>query len=114
MPIYDYECQTCGHVAEVLHRISELTEPNEETLKEITCPIEGHGIMQRLVSAPHLANMQGGVSVPEKVILNKKQQQRKKRSSTHFKNEVLPTLKAGEKRHFEKKLKNIKGDHEKM
>lgn len=114
MPIYDYECNTCGHVVEVLHRISELTEPNSETLKEITCPVEGHGVMQRLVSAPHLANMQGGVSVPEGKILADKQSQRKVRSRTHFKNEILPTLKAGEKRHFEKKLKKYKGDHEKM
>lgn len=113
MPIYDYYCEHCELTREVLHSISECTEPKEDTLKEITCP--EHGLMKRGISIPHLANMKGGVSVGEKALLADKQAKLKKRSRMHFKNDVLPTLGDKQvKKHFEKKYKNLKGDHEKI
>lgn len=112
MPIYEYQCEECGEVKEVLHSYPELEKPSEETIKEITC----HGRMVRIFSAPHVANSQGGVTVSESTLLAQKQEQRKVRSRAHFKNDVLPTIKnPGERRHFENKFKGTKTiDHEKM
>jgi len=115
MPIYEYACQhkRCKYTKDVLHTVAELKEPSEETLKEITCP--KHGVMQRQMSVPHLANMKGGVSVSEKELLADKQARLKKRSRMHFKNDVLPDLPDRQvKKHFEKKYKGLKGDHEKI
>lgn len=115
MPVYEYACEhkRCKQSKEILHSYAEIKEPSADTLQEMQCP-KGHGCMTRVFSAPHLANMKGGVSVSESVLLQEKQKQRKIRSRLQFKNDVLPTLKAGEKRHFEKKLKHLKGDHEKI
>lgn len=109
--MYEYECTECGARKDVLHSYDELKSPSEETLKEITC----HGVMVRLFSAPHLANMQGGTTVSEKVLLAQKQEQRKTRSRAHFKNDVLPKLKGSDRRYFENKYRGTKNiDHEKM
>ena len=43
MPIYEYQCQSCGHGLEKLQRM------NDESLKE--CPECGKAELQRLVSA---------------------------------------------------------------
>ena len=43
MPIYEYQCQSCGHDLEKLQRMSEIP------LKD--CPDCGESEMQRLVSA---------------------------------------------------------------
>lgn len=115
MPTYEYACphEGCEMVKDVLHKYSELENPTQETIDETTCP--EHGVrMVRQISAPHVANSQGGVTVGEKTLLDQKQQQRKKRSRLHFKNDVLPTLKKSDQRYFKPKYKNISGDHEKM
>lgn len=115
-PIYDYECPACGYVKEILHSYNELENPSEETKKDLLCDCdEDRPVMKRVITAPHLANMQGGVSVPESTLLAQKQEQRKTRSRAHFKNDVLPKLKGGERRHFENKFRGTKNvDHEKM
>ncbi len=44
MPIYDYQCQSCGHVFDALQRLADapLTE----------CPACGKAALQKLLSAP--------------------------------------------------------------
>jgi len=37
MPVYEYQCQVCKKVKDVIHEISELTLPLPDTVKEITC-----------------------------------------------------------------------------
>ncbi|MGD8977416.1 MAG: zinc ribbon domain-containing protein [Gammaproteobacteria bacterium] len=44
MPIYEYECQACGHVLDALQKISD------EPLKH--CPTCGEGALKKLLSAP--------------------------------------------------------------
>jgi len=44
MPIYEYQCNTCGHVMEAFQKISE------KPLKK--CPICNKSTLQKLVSAP--------------------------------------------------------------
>jgi putative FmdB family regulatory protein len=48
MPIHDYRCKDCGHVAEMLIR----TNAEEETP---ACPACGSTRLERLISAPHIA-----------------------------------------------------------
>ena len=52
MPIYEYECEACGHVFETLQRISEapLTE----------CPACGEPALKKLVSASAFRLKGGG------------------------------------------------------
>jgi len=52
MPRYDYKCEKCGYIAEVTHPISSCDDPSI-----IYCQRgrdECHGIMTRLISAPHV------------------------------------------------------------
>lgn len=44
MPIYEYECQACGHVLDALQKVSD------EPLKH--CPTCGEGALKKLLSAP--------------------------------------------------------------
>ncbi len=44
MPIYDYQCQSCGHTFDVLQRLSE------DPLKE--CPKCGEHQLKKLISTP--------------------------------------------------------------
>lgn len=44
MPIYEYECQSCGHVLDALQKI------NDEPLKH--CPSCGEPSLKKLLSAP--------------------------------------------------------------
>lgn len=37
MPTYDYKCPICDLLVEVQHSISELDNPSEETVKQISC-----------------------------------------------------------------------------
>jgi len=47
MPIYDYRCQDCGKISEILsHEASDA--------KSIACPLCGSERMERLLSAPYL------------------------------------------------------------
>ncbi|MDH3588817.1 MAG: zinc ribbon domain-containing protein [Gammaproteobacteria bacterium] len=52
MPIYEYQCQQCGHKVDALQRISEppLTE----------CPDCGQSALRKLVSAPSFRLKGGG------------------------------------------------------
>ncbi|MGE0858094.1 MAG: FmdB family zinc ribbon protein [Gammaproteobacteria bacterium] len=43
MPIYEYQCQDCGHKLEVMQRISDA--------RLTTCPACGKDALQKLVSA---------------------------------------------------------------
>jgi putative FmdB family regulatory protein len=52
MPIYEYQCEACGHVFETLQRISE------EPLKE--CPECGKPALKKLVSAAAFRLKGGG------------------------------------------------------
>ena len=45
MPIYEYQCQQCGHLLDALQKI------NEEAL--IDCPSCGKPKLKRLISAPN-------------------------------------------------------------
>lgn len=44
MPIYDYQCQSCGHAFDALQRLAD--EPLTE------CPACGEAALQKLLSAP--------------------------------------------------------------
>ena len=44
MPIYEYECQACGHVLDALQKVSD--EPL------VHCPSCGEGTLKKLISAP--------------------------------------------------------------
>ena len=44
MPIYEYECQSCGHVLDALQKISD------DPLKH--CPSCGEAALKKLLSAP--------------------------------------------------------------
>ena len=44
MPIYEYECQACGHVLDALQKVSD------EPLKH--CPTCGEEALKKLLSAP--------------------------------------------------------------
>jgi hypothetical protein len=118
MATYIYQCLQCkrSKAIEVQHGMDFVGKEKglpQDILTKITCKI--HGLKSRVPQLPQFAGASGGQFKSEKTLLSEKQQQRKLRSRTQFKNEVLPTLKGGEKRHFEKKLKNIKSqDHEKM
>jgi putative FmdB family regulatory protein len=47
MPIYDYRCQDCGEISEILrHEVSNA--------QSITCPLCGSERMERLLSASYL------------------------------------------------------------
>jgi putative FmdB family regulatory protein len=52
MPIYEYQCEACGHVFETLQRLSE------DPLKE--CPECGKPALKKLVSAPAFRLKGGG------------------------------------------------------
>lgn len=118
MATYCYRCNKCksGKIIEVIHSMDFVGNEKDlpsDILKKITCIY--HGLKSRVPQEPQLAGSSGGEMKSTSILLNEKQKQRKLRSRTQFKNEVLPTLQAGEKRHFENKLKNIKKqDHEKM
>lgn len=52
MPIYEYQCEACGHVFETLQRLSE------DPLKE--CPECGKPALKKLLSAPAFRLKGGG------------------------------------------------------
>ena len=52
MPFYEYQCSKCGHVEEVLQKISD------EPLKK--CPACGKSAMQKMVSATAFRLKGGG------------------------------------------------------
>ena len=127
MPTYDYKCQACGRVIEVVHSISQCENPSEQLLEQITCPFdrdcEVHWrdrlgmeiprdhelVFKRTVSEPNIMGSYGGSSLSGKEKLNTIQKERKQRSTDHFKKEVFPTLPKSEKKHFEKKWKKNGG-----
>lgn len=111
MPLYEFYCG----VPYCRKRVEEIQSFEQVGKIFPLCP-KHYVPMLRLYSVPHLANMIGGVSVSENVLLSKKQESRKTRSRAHFKNEVMHKIKdPGERRHFEKKFKGTKKiDHEKL
>lgn len=119
MPTYIHACNKCTSQVEVFYLMEFVGKEKElptNILKQITC--NKHGLMGRVPQLPYLAGSSNGTFKSEAQLLSEKQQQRKLRSRIHFKNEILPKSKKlgpGEKRHFEKKLKDIpKKDHEKI
>lgn len=100
MPRYDYYCSQCSYYQEVIHSMSECNSPSEKTLQLISCP--DHGKMSRQISTPHLANMKGGVSVNERVLLKDKQAALKQRARSHTA-QTLDTIKDPEVKHHLKK-----------
>jgi len=52
MPIYEYQCEACGHRLEALQKISD--EPLSD------CPACGHASLQKLVSAAGFRLKGGG------------------------------------------------------
>jgi putative FmdB family regulatory protein len=52
MPIYEYQCQSCGHVLDALQKISD------EPLKH--CPDCGEPALRKLLSAPRFRLKGGG------------------------------------------------------
>ncbi|MBL8506777.1 MAG: zinc ribbon domain-containing protein, partial [Methylobacillus glycogenes] len=45
MPIYDYQCSSCGHKAELMRKVSEAVST--------TCPQCGQASFEKQVSAPN-------------------------------------------------------------
>lgn len=116
MPTYCYQCpeEGCENGGEIFHNMSEIDNPSQELIAQTTCAEHGCR-MKRVPQESVLMGFMNGTSVDEKTLLNAKQQQRKLRSRLHFKNDVMNTLKdPGDKKYFENKYKNLKGDHEKM
>jgi putative FmdB family regulatory protein len=121
MPVYDYQCQACGRVIEVVHSISQCDNPSEQLLEEITCPMfqdcqvawrdklgmelptDTDLIFKRKISEPNIQGSYGGSSLSGKEKLATIQKERKERSHQNFKKEVFPTLPKQEKAFFEKK-----------
>ena len=120
MPIYIYQCNKCKkdkpiEVEHAMRFVGQETGLHWTTLEKITC--SKHGLKSRIPQEPHLAGSSGGTFKTEHELVLEKQKQRKLRSRIQFKNDELHKLKGtpGEKRHFEKKFKNLpKKDHEKM
>jgi predicted nucleic acid-binding Zn ribbon protein len=115
MPFYTYRCK-CGKEKEVMHSMSEVDNPSKKTLKEITCH---KTVMSRVPQIPQLMGASGGTFKKEGELLKDKQKQRQKRSSLHFKNEILPTLSKSDQTYFKKRYdkgskKDLSGDHEKI
>lgn len=118
--IYVYACIKCKKKPiEVEHSMSEVDNPTESLIEATTC--HKHNLrMVRVPQSVHLMGASGGQFKTEKELLKDKQTQRKKRSSLHFKNEIMPKLTdVSDKRHFNKKFnegskKGLSGDHEKM
>jgi len=79
MPTYLYKHPDTGEVKEVIHKMSDIDTPSEETLKEIST--EDGRIMERVPAAPALMEFSMSSKEGKKKIL-------KKRSSDHFKKEV--------------------------
>jgi len=52
MPIYEYECQACGHTMEAIQRMSD--DPLTE------CPVCGKSSLQKLISAAGFRLKGGG------------------------------------------------------
>lgn len=55
MPIYDYKCNECGNVYDILHKVRELKD-------DVICPSCGAMDHTRLISAPSVR--MGGKSSP--------------------------------------------------
>ena len=100
MPIYEYNCPKCdatfSNTKTVLHSISELDNPSEETIKEITCHCTKNGTrMERCyITASYIKTPTNRVFIDA---------DRRKRNKKHFNKEVLPTLGQDEKIHHLKK-----------
>jgi len=123
MPTYDYKCQACGSIKEVVHQMSECDNPSERLLKEITCPFDHECqvnwqnhlgmeiprdhelVFKRTVNEPNIQGSYGGSSLSGKEKLATIQAERKERSHKHFMKETFPTLPKQEKAHFKKKWK---------
>lgn len=133
MPVYQHKCTNCPAKCELEYSMKYVGQENElpdDTIKQISCNRSScksrqrhkmsfhftQKIWPRIPFASHIANVMGGVTVSESDLLKKKQDSRKARSRTHFKNEVLPTLSKQDQIAFKRsgKYDNIKGDHEKM
>ena len=69
--------------------------------------------MRRVPQEPQLMGASEGEFKTERQLLKEKQTNLKKRSRLHFKNDVMKNLEGLEKKYFENKYKNLKGDHEK-
>jgi hypothetical protein len=121
MPVYIYKCKWCGGTKEVVHSITEIDNPSEETLEETTCPydrecrtnIEQHLGMEtptasdlklvRVPQAPQLMGFVNGSSLKGSERNEEIQKERKKRSTEHFKKEIYPTIPRQEQNWFNKK-----------
>lgn len=96
MPTYDYKCPICDLLVEVQHSISELDNPSEETVKQIscnehTCPklksLDGKNIPQygtMFKKQVSVAAFNSFGSLPS----NEKKKVLQKRSNEHFKREI--------------------------
>lgn len=123
MPTYDYKCQACGRIKEVVHSISQCDNPSEQLLEEITCPFnpecqfnwqshlgmeiphDHELIFKRTISEPNIQGSYGGSSLSGKEKLATIQKERKERSHNDFKKEIFPTLPKQEKKFFKDKWK---------
>lgn len=121
MPTYDYKCQACGFIKEVVHPMSECDTPSEKLIEEITCPFgaecqvnwqnhlgmeiprDHELVFKRTINEPTIQGSYGGSSLSGKEKLNKIQGERKERSHKDFKKNVFPTLPKQEQKWFKNK-----------
>jgi hypothetical protein len=104
MPLYDYQCKECNKVVEnIILTLVEHEHP--ELVHELHCYCKKQGtiMLQAYLIAPSVITMtknriQTDMRVKRKVI-----EERKKRSTDHFKKEVFPTINGKDKVHFAKK-----------
>ncbi|MEM8962901.1 MAG: zinc ribbon domain-containing protein [Acidobacteriota bacterium] len=64
MPIYEYQCQDCGHRLEAIQRISDAPL--------VTCPTCGNDSLKKLISAPAFQFKGSGWYVTDYADKNKK------------------------------------------
>lgn len=51
MPLYDYQCSSCGNTFESIYKISEMDKPLSEP-----CPKCGESTIKKLLSAPMIVD----------------------------------------------------------
>ena len=84
MPLYDYSCSECGKIIEVIHPMSEIDNPSEATVKEITCNNEHEPVlMKRYYQQGH-----GGIAKFNGLSKGEKRKMLKQRATNHFNSEI--------------------------
>lgn len=123
MPTYDYKCQACGMIKEVVHSMSECDNPSEQLLEEISCPMDpdcqvnwqnylgmeiprDHElIFKRTINEPQIQGSYGGKIPQGSEKRSVIQSERMGRSHKDFKKNIFPTLPKAEKKFFNEKWK---------